>query len=309
MINRTLIRLKVVQILYAYFIRENNNADAAEKELAFSLTKAFDLYCYLLLLMVELKYFAQNRIDLRRSKLQPTEADLNPNLRFVENKFLCQLAANKQLDEYKNNLKRTWRDEEEFVRSLFDSIERSPIYADYMALPESDYDTDRAFIRKLYKAFIVGNERLDELFEDQSLYWNDDKVIVDTFVLKTMKQFEEANGADQPLLAEFREEDDRVFAVRLIRQAIANAPRYQALIDEHSKNWDKERIAFMDRVILVAALAEITTFPSIPLSVSFNEYIEISKFYSSPKSSSFINGVLDGTVRALDADGLLQKEG
>lgn len=308
MINRTLIRLKVVQILYAYFIRENNNADAAEKELAFSLTKAYDLYCYLLLLLVELKYFAQDRIDLRKAKLQPTHADLHPNMRFVENRFLCQLAANTQLEEYKKNLKRSWHDEEDFMRSLFDTIERSSIYEEYMALPETDYETDCTFCRKIYKTFIGNNESLDELFEDQSLYWNDDKAIVDTFVLKTMKTFDEANGAAQPLLPDYREEEDRVYASRLIRQAIMGASEYQHLIDEHSKNWDKDRIAFMDRVILVAAMAEIVTFPSIPLSVSFNEYIEMSKYYSTPKSSSFINGVLDAVTKQLKSEGRLTKE-
>lgn len=308
MINRALIRLKVVQILYAYFIRENNNVDAAEKELSFSLSKSHDLYCYLLLLMVELMYFAQNRIDVRKSKLRPTEEDLNPNMRFVENRFINQLARNKELAEYKEDLKRSWIDEEEFVRSLFDRIEKSNLYAEYMAMPSSTYDEDREFWRKLYKTFIVGNDQLDDLFEDQSLYWNDDKTIIDTFVLKTIKHFEEANGDDQALMRQYRDEEDCTFAVQLLKKAMTGAEDFQQIIDSHCRNWDNERIAFMDRVILVAALAEVTTFPSIPLSVTLNEYIEISKFYSTPKSSSFINGVLDAAIKQLKNDGKLMKD-
>lgn len=307
MINRTLIRLKVVQILYAYLLRENGNADAAEKELTFSLTKASDLYHYLLLLMVEIMYFAEDRITMRRNKLRPTEAELHPNMRFVENRFIRQLAANKQLAAYKETLKRTWADENETVRRLYDAIEHSPIYAEYMAKPEVTYEDDVELWKRLYKAFIVDNEQLDELFEEQSLYWNDDKSTIDTFVLKTIRRFEEANGADQPLLNDFRDEEDRVFASQLMRRAVENAADYQQIIDEHSANWDKERIAFMDRVIMVVALAEITSFPSIPVNVSLNEYLEITKYYSTPKSASFVNGVLDNAVKALKEKGVIDK--
>lgn len=307
MINRALIRQKVVQILYSYFLRGNSNVDAAEKELLFSLSKAFELYNFLLALMPEIMYYASNRIELRRAKLQPTYDDLHPNMRFVENAFINQLAANSQLEENRKDAKYSWRDNEDFVHRLFEQIEASPLYESYMSAQSTTYEEDRDFWRKIYKSFIVDNDELDELLESLSLYWNDDKAIIDTFVLKTIKHFEEGNGAQQPLLSEFRDDDDLQFATKLLRKAILNAADYQKLIDDHSQNWDKDRIAFMDYVILTAAITEIVTFPNIPTSVSLNEYIEIAKYYSTPKSSSFINGIADAVVKKLQQEGKLTK--
>ena len=308
MINRTLIRLKVIQILYSYFLRESNNVDAAEKELHFSLSKAFDMYNFLLALMPEIMFYAQNRIELRRSKMLATEEDLHPNMRFVENAFINQLAINEQLEENRKNGKHSWRDYEEVVRVLFEKIEKSNIYADYMAAESTSYDEDRELWRKIYKQFIANNNDLDELFEGISLYWNDDKDVVDTFVLKTIKRFEEKNGAKQPLLEEFRDEEAREYAVKLLRRTILNEPDFRKLIDGQSKNWAEDRICFMDRVILTTAIAEVVSFPAIPVSVTINEYVEIAKFYSTPKSGSFVNGLLDSIVNELKKEGRLIKD-
>lgn len=307
MINRTLIRQKTVQVLYAYFLRQNTTPGAAEKELTFSLTKAYDLYNSLLLLLPELMYYASNRIEMRRARQLPTEEDLHPNMRFVENQLLNQLAVNTQLNDYKQNLRHLWSEQDEFVRRLFEKIEKSPLYADYMAKPFESYDEDREFVRRLYKTFVVGNDEMDELFEEQSLYWNDDKTIVDTFVMKTIRQFDPANGADQPLLPDYRDDEDRTFGAKLLRKAISSYDSYNELIDTQLVNWDKERVAFMDRVIMVIALAELTSFPAIPVTVTLNEYVEIAKYYSTPKSAQFINGILDRITKALQAEGKLVK--
>lgn len=308
MINRTLIRLKIVQILYSHFIRENSNAEAAEKELLFSLSKAYDLYNSMLLLLVELTRYAENRIEMRRCRLQPTEEDLNPNMRFVENAFVRQLASNAQLAEYAKHQKHSWSDVEEYVRHLFETIEQSDIYKEYMEKPSSSYEEDRELWRKLYKNVVSTDEELDNVLENMSLYWNDDRGIVDTFVLKTIKRFEQENGAQQELLPEFKSEEDRAFALKLLRKAIAHADEYQQMIDSHCHNWDKERVAFMDRVIMTVALAEIINFPNIPLSVSYDEYVEIAKAYSTPKSAAFVNGVLDAVARDLKKENKLMKE-
>ena len=307
MINRVLIRLKVVQILYAYYQNEGKNLEAAEKELFYSLSKAYDLYHYLLLLMVEVTRFADHRIDNRRNKLRPTEEDLNPNTRFIDNAFIAQLAQNKQLEEYSNNQKRTWEDEGEFIKRLFASIEESKAYQEYMSKDTLTYEDDRELWRKLYRSMIAQNEQIDEILEEQSLYWNDDKAIVDTFVLKTIKRFEPENGADQELLPEYRDEMDTEFARKLFRNAIAGAEPYRKMIAENTKNWDVERIAFMDILIMQVALAEMFSFPSIPVSVTLNEYVEIAKMYSTPKSGSFINGMLDTIANKLKSEGKLNK--
>lgn len=307
MINRVLIRLKIVQIVYAYYQNGGKNLDTAEKELFFSLSKAYDLYNYLLHLMVEVTKQANKRLNAAKNKLVPTKEELFPNTKFVENRFIAQLEVNKQLLEFSNNQKKTWENEADFVKTLCDKILESDIYKEYMASETSSYEEDRELWRKLYKNIIFNNIELDQVLEDQSLYWNDDKEIVDTFVLKTIKRFDEKNGAKQELLPEFKDEEDQDFARRLFRRTILNADYYRHLISENTKNWDLDRVAFMDVVIMQIALAEILSFPNIPVSVSLNEYVEIAKLYSTPKSGGFINGTLDGIVNSLKKENKLTK--
>ena len=307
MINRVLIRLKIVQIVYAYYQNGGKNLDAAEKELFFSLSKAYDMYNYLLLLMVEITKQAERKINAAKSKLMPSKEELYPNTKFIENRFVAQLEVNSQLLQFAEGQKKTWDNESEFVKGLCEKIMESDIYKEYMAAETSSYEEDRELWRKIYKKIIFNNAELDQVLEDQSLYWNDDKEIVDTFVLKTIKRFEEANGAKQELLPEFKDEEDKDFARRLFRRAILNADYYRHLISENTRNWDLDRVAFMDVIIMQIALAEILSFPNIPVSVSLNEYIEIAKVYSTPKSGNFINGTLDGIVKLLQKDNKLTK--
>lgn len=308
MINRVLIRLKVIQIVYAYYQNGGRNLEAAEKELFYSMSKAYDLYKYLLTLMIEVTQFADRRIDNRRHKLRPTEEDLNPNTRFIDNAFMAQLMQNVQLEEFRANQKRTWDDEGDFVKHLFERIEATKTYQEYMAKETLTYEDDRELWRKLYRSTIAQNEEIDEILEEQSLYWNDDKAIVDTFVLKTIKRFDPENGAEQELMPEYKDAEDKEFARKLLRTAIANADAYRKLMENNAKNWDMERFAFMDILIMQVALAEILSFPSIPVSVSLNEYVEIAKIYSTPKSASFINGMLDGIVNQLKNENKLNKK-
>ena len=307
MINRVLIRLKIVQIIYAYYQNGGKNLETAEKELFFSLSKAYDLYNYLLLLIVTVTQYASKRIEMGKAKLRPTKEELAPNMKFVENRFAAQLEVNKQLNEFVETQKKTWINEEDFIKAFYNKIIESNIYKEYMAAETSSYAEDRELWRKLYKTFVFNNDELDALLEEQSLYWNDDKEIVDTFVLKTIKRFDEKNGAKQELLPEFKDEEDKDFARRLFRRAILNADYYLHLVSENARNWDLNRLTFMDSLIIQIALAEITSFPNIPISVSINEYLEISKLYSTPKSPAFINGLLDAVVNQLKKEGKLMK--
>lgn len=307
MINRVLIRLKIIQIVYAYYQNGSKNLDSAEKELFFSLSKAYDLYNYLLMLMIALTNYAQKRIDAGKSKLAPTAEDLYPNMKFVRNKFITQLEVNKQLSDFATNQKRSWNNDEDFVKGLYEKIIASDIYKEYMNIEECSYEADRELWRKLYKTFIFNNENLDVLLEYQSLYWNDDKEVVDTFVLKTIKRFEEKNGANQVLLPEFKDEEDQEFARRLFRRTILNCDYYRHLISENIRNWELDRVAYMDIIVMQCALAEILSFPNIPISVSLNEYVEIAKVYSTNKSGAFVNGTLDSIVNTLKKEGKLAK--
>lgn len=307
MINRALIRLKVIQIVYAYYQNGSKNLDTAEKELFFSLNKAYDLYNYLLLLIVEVTKYAEKRIWAGKNKLRPTPEELNPNMKFVENRFAAQLECNEQLRAFMENQKRSWSNDEEFVKTLYERILTSDCYQEYMADKYRSYEADRELWRKLYKTLIFDNVELDALLEEQSLYWNADKEIVDTFVLKTIKRFDVKLGAKQPLLPEYKDEEDQEFARRLFRRTILNADYYRHLMMENTKNWSLERVAFMDLVIMQVAIAEILSFPNIPISVSLNEYVELAKLYSTPKSPSFINGMLDAIVNQLKKENKLIK--
>lgn len=307
MINREIIRLKVVQIIYAYYQNGGKNIDTAEKELFFSLAKAYDLYHYLLMLMVEVNRIAERAVETAQNRYNRIHVGEKPSTKFVDNRFIRQLEVNKQLLEFRENQKKSWANEEDFVRSLYKKILETEYYREYMASEESSYAQDRELWRKIYKNLICNNEDLESLLEDMSLYWNDDKFIVDTFVLKTIKRFEEENGADQELLPEFKDEDDRDFAHRLFRNTLLNADYYRKLVSENTKNWEFNRIALMDLVIMQIALAEIVTFPNIPLSVSLNEYVDIAKIYSTPRSGAYVNGLLDVIAKRLIAEKKITK--
>ena len=304
MINREIIRLKVVQIIYAYYQNGGKNIDTAEKELFFSLAKAYDLYHYLLMLMVEVNRIAERAVETAQNRYNRIHVGEKPSTKFVDNRFIRQLEVNKQLLEFRENQKKSWANEEDFVRSLYKKILETEYYREYMASEESSYAQDRELWRKIYKNLICNNEDLESLLEDMSLYWNDDKFIVDTFVLKTIKRFEEENGE---LLPEFKDEDDRDFAHRLFRNTLLNADYYRKLVSENTKNWEFNRIALMDLVIMQIALAEIVTFPNIPLSVSLNEYVDIAKIYSTPRSGAYVNGLLDVIAKRLIAEKKITK--
>lgn len=306
MINRKLIRVKIVQLTYAYYQNGHHNMDTAEKELLFSLSKAYDLYNYLLGLIVAITQEERRRVDIaaRRAEREGTET---PSQRFAFNKFATQLEENKQLNLFMEDKKMSWENDVEAVRKLCDQIEQSPLYQEYMMSDAEDYETDRELWRRIYRTLIQGNEDLDAILEEKSLYWNDDKEIVDTFVLKTIKRFDPANKADQELLPEYDDTEDREYALKLFRSTILNADTYQRYMSETSRNWNFSRLAYMDVVLMQIAIAEMLTFPNIPISVTINEYVDLAKLYSTPKSGGYINGMLDAIARHLVDTGRLLK--
>ena len=306
MINRELIRIKVVQLTYAYYQNGSKNIDAAEKELIFSLSKAYDLYNYLLALIVGITHESRRHLEVAQSRAQREGTEM-PSQRFAYNRFAMQLEENRMLNDFMEAQKKNWNDEPEFLKKIYTQITESQIYKDYMASPEDDYNADREVWRKLYRTLIQDNSDLDALLEEQSLYWNDDKETVDTFVLKTIKRFDEKNKANQELLPEYDSEEDRDYARKLFRATIMNGNEYQHYMSEASRNWDFSRLAYMDIVIMQIAIAEMLTFPSIPISVTINEYVELAKLYSTPRSAGYINGMLDAIARHLIETGRLLK--
>ncbi|PXV60948.1 N utilization substance protein B [Dysgonomonas alginatilytica] len=308
MINRVLIRIRVIQVLYSTYLNESGDLKKAETELMFSLQKSYDLYYYLLALLIEITDTHTRRLESRKAKLLPTDEDINPNTKLAENLFIKQLKSNEQFNKYVSDRPQSWEDHENYIRSLLEKILNSDIYAEYLANEVSDYDTDREFWRKVFKTFIYCEEQLDDLLEDDSLFWNDDIEIVQSFVIKTIKKFDPEKGANQPLLPMFKDEEDRQFAIKLLRETMFNVKLARDYIDKYAKNWESERIAFMDMIIMQTAVSELLAFPSVPINVTMNEYINIAKSYSTHKSSSFINGILDSIVTELKSENKLLKK-
>ena len=307
MINRVLLRIKIIQILYSYYKSDSKSLPVAEKELFHSIEKTYDLYYHLLQLSIEITRFAADRIETKRNKLRPTEEDVNPNTRFIDNKFVAQLSTNIQFNEYLKAHKLSWVNDAEIVKVIFDEIIAADFYADYMNVPTADYASDKDIWRKIFKKIILQSEQVDDSIQDQNIYWTDDIEMVVSFIIKTIKRFDAANGDEQPLLPMFKDEEDSEFATKLLRSVMSKGPAFREMIDVNTKNWELDRIAFMDIVIMEVALAELHDFPTIPVNVTLNEYIEIAKNYSTEKSGTFINGVLDNIVGQLKKDNKLIK--
>lgn len=308
MINRTLIRLKIVQLVYAYYQNEGKTLAVAEKELLHSLAKSYELYNYMLLLMVKVTGYARRQIEHQTELNLAAHADEEISHNFVENKFIEQLSENVQLMTYVEDHKLSWDNEIAYIKALYEKIQAEKFYKTYSALNEPTYEQDRELWRCIYRQVIAKDELLTDLIEDMSLYWNDDRAIVDSFVIKTIKMFEQEAGAEQNLLPDFKDSEDKEFAVRLFHQAIANSRYYQDLITESSRNWAADRMAFMDVVIMQIAIAELLSFPMIPTSVTVNEYVEISKYYSTPNSYRYINGLVDAIAKRLKHEHKLMKD-
>ncbi len=309
MISRRIIRIKVLQILYAFFTSPEASINNTEKELLFSLQKTYDLYHHLMSLVLEIEKFAQDRIDLGLKKFRPSSSDLSPNTRFVNNRLIHQLKHNISLNKYLESNKLNWVDHQELIRKLYLSLIDQDFYKEYMASPTNTYADDRNLVDDIFKYIILGNDDIEMLLEEQSIYWNDDLDFVVSMILKTFKRFKEYSDETQSLLPMYKDEEDRQFAKDLYRKVVVNHTENMALIKQHTVNWDIERIAFIDNLILELALTEFLYFPSIPTKVTMNEYIELSKYYSTEKSRNFINGILDKALKDLKKTNKIIKAG
>lgn len=309
MISRRIIRTKVLQVLYAYYTSTDKSLNIAEKELFFCIRKSYDLYHYLLALAIEIADYAEQRIEIKRNKHQPTYDDLHPNTKFISNQVIQQLRENRQLNAYLNQQKLNWANHPELIKELYLFLIESDFYKEYMADKNNSFMDDRRFIDKMFNNIILVAEDLHELLEELSIYWNDDIEFSISMISKTLKKFHPHSDSDQKLMPMFKDQDDRDFAKDLLRKAIINHDELRELIKEHSRNWDLDRIAFMDILIMQLAITEFLYFQSIPTKVSLNEYIELSKYYSTEKSRNFINGILDKTLKDLKKSGKISKSG
>jgi len=309
MISRRQLRIKALQSLYAYYTTGREDMRRSEKELHFNIEKSFELYHYLLLLMIDLILYAESRIEIARNKRIPTHEDLHPNTRFIDNQLVGQLRNNEHLLRFVEQHKLNWVNHPELIKEVYTRLIESDEYEAYMNADEHGYAEDKRLVTFIYTHIIFSSERLDSIMEEQSIYWNDDLEFITSMIVKTFKKFKEEDGPDKQLMDLYKNKEDKDYVVNLYRQTILHREEYVEYIKQNTRNWDLERIAFMDILIMQIALAELVAFPSIPTKVTLNEYLEISKFYSTSKSSVFINGVLDKVVMQLKEEKKIIKRG
>lgn len=307
MLSRRLLRIKVVKALFAHLKSGADNMIASEKTLMTSVDKAYDLYFQLLILPVELARVAEQRQEIAKQKKLPTFEDLHPNTKFIDNAVIRLIANSDSVNDYLAARKLNWNKHPELLRTLCTQLLESDYYKEYMQRESRSFDEDRALIDFFFKEMQTC-EALDDVLEEMSVMWCDDLPYVIMMVLRSLSGAK-ASHTEFKVASKFKSDDDPAFVRTLFQKSLVHYTEYQEYIERFTSNWDVERIVFMDNLILGTAMAELTEFPSIPVKVTMDEYIDISKYYSTPGSSTFINGVLDKIVESLTAEGRILKSG
>ncbi|MEE1227112.1 MAG: transcription antitermination factor NusB [Bacteroidales bacterium] len=309
MLSRHFLRVKVLQSLYAYIVTENSSLDIAEKELDKSISETYDLEVYLFSSLLEMRDIAENQIEDAKGKFFPTEEEKNPNMRFVNNELLRQLSENTELTKAIEKLKINWSDQRDLLKRILNKFKASNSYKDYMSKEEITYDDDKKAVIQLLKNYLLKNESFLDYLAELKLYWESDFQYVGLSFLKFLKEFKQSDSASKSITKSFGfdEKEIRDFALDLFRKCIGHYDEFDSMFDKHIENWDKERIAFMDTLIIKMGLVELVYCPEIPVRVTLNEYIEMAKEFSTERSNLFVNGLLDRFLIDLRAAGKIRK--
>ena len=306
MINRVLIRLKVVQVIYAYYQNGGQKTAMADRELAQSIDSAYSLYKTLLFIPVA--WARQIRKSVAKQRRMNAPHISRREVLLAENRFIAQLETNIELDSFVQSNDMDWLFESDWLQDTCTKILESDAMEEYIQGEKFDFDADKELCRRLYKEFIEESDELDALLEEQNIYWNGDKELIDSFVLKTIRSFTDGNASEQPLKSEFKDEEDRQFAIDLLHYGLDMADEREKVVAANCRRWDPSRLAFLDVIIIQVAMAEMIHFPGIPVRVTMNEYVELAKLLSTPASGSFVNGMLDTIAKDMTAQGRLNKE-
>jgi len=309
MLNRRHLRIKILQILYGFYQDEDLDTTKAKKALDHSIDKMYQLYLLLISMIAEMQGLAIDKIEAGRKKQLPTEEDLHPNTKFVRNAALRILANSKQL---KNRLSETgvgWGKHRELLRNLHRSLIEDEEYITYMSSDERSFRHDRESLIRMFRKHLINETAFQDMLEEESIFWVDDLDLASSMVIKTIKNINEEDEEVDIMPVWRNDDDDKEFMVGLFTQTLAQGVLNEELIKEGAQNWELERIALIDRILMKMALAEAKTFESIPLKVTLNEYIELSKYYSTEKSHGFINGILDQLFTSLHESGDIKKTG
>ncbi len=309
MINRVLIRVKVVQMLYSYLLtRPERTFKQALKDLQVSFEKSYDLYLYLIKLIPDLTYLEERRLDDAKHKFLPTEEDLHPNTRFVDNALVQAINNNPQVEKLFRDHDVSWSDDPIFMRLMLDKVLNSDIYKQYMQMPATDLESDTELWRQLLRKVIIEDEDMEDQLQNRSLYLSsEDLEMMGQFAIKSLTKI--AMGEDEPIRPMFKDQEDSVFGEELFSKTIRDMDDNNVLIDSciRSEKWDRNRVALMDRIIMCAAITEFKCFDKIPIAATLNEYIELAKIFSTPNSGQFVNGVLNAVADELRTRGRINK--
>lgn len=306
MLNRRFLRIKIMQMLYSYFQHENADAAFFEKELFKSLDKIYNLYLHILALFTDLHHTAYVVMEEQKNKRLPTKEELNPNMKFVNNTLLVALTKNPELSKEIAKHKVSWQSDHDLIRKLYTEIRNGELYKNYVSTEGNDPKEDREFLVSLITDFLSEHDVLTNVLEERNIHWTDDAFVAYNSVIRNFETFE-GTFVMMPLLKD--EEDDRKFVSELFRKTILYNKQYEEIIATHTRNWELDRIANMDMLLMKMAIAEILHLNNIPVKVSLNEYIDISKEYSTPNSKTFVNGVLDKIIADLKGSGQIHKTG
>ena len=307
MLNRRLIRIKVFKVLYAAETSQEADLAKAEKELQLSLSKTLDLYYFLLNLCPALKKVAAEKIAIGRSKFNPTESELNASTRFVDNRFIALLENDEEFNKVCTKKGFGWGEYDVFIKKLYARIVASDYYQEYIASEKDSFVADCRFVARIFEEELEDNEMLWDILEETSVYWTDDLGYVLNVILRDLAAMTEKSSV--PRHNVFLKDDDRTFAFDLLAASMVNYDKYLEAMRANVPNWDPERIVRVDAMLIVMGMAEAVKFPTIPIKVTINEYVEIAKFYSTPNSHTFVNGLLDVILKKMLASGEVVKEG
>lgn len=309
MLSRRLLRIKTIKSLYGHFQSDEVSLIKSEKEFQRANGKCYELYVLLMDLVVDVADYANKRIEIGLNKLRPTPQERNPNMRFVNNQVIDRIRHSQNLTNISARHKASWGSAHELiVKDLYEQMQQSPYFLAYMNGEQPNFDTDRKMVANFYRKHIEDNEIIEEALESESIYWVDDLEYALGFVISTINSIKE-NSEDIDILPMYKNDEDREFGHELFRKSLVNNVEYFGYIDTLTENWDFERIAFMDRIIMLAAITELIQFPSIPVKVTLDEYIDISKYYSTQSSGQFINGILDKAITKFTEEGKIKKAG
>lgn len=310
MFNRRIIRIKVLQTLFAYYSGAHSSLQEAENDLKYAFERSYDLYFFVILLIVELQQFAETKIEIAKNKFIPSENDLHPNTKFVNNNLIAQLKENQNLALYLSERKYTWTKDPEFLKNIYDEFLKSDIFENYISSQDNSYESDKQFVIAFVGEFLYNSETFFNAIEEESIYWIDGVDFILKKIVKTLSRFTIGDDMRKRLMKKFKNKDDFEYSIKLLHKSILKKKDITQIVQENIVNWDYDRISFLDRLVLQLAVAELVEFEEIPIKVTLNEYIELAKWYGIPrKSSNFVNGILDKIVKDLKDRDKIQKTG